>query len=172
MYQKNDLCNRCGKKLKQKEHPPWWSPKPLQKYWYKVWYTCPTGHVFTNEVDKVYPGGVKIEFEPRQITLIKSDPIPKHHPSKRRKCWICKRRFLSTGGDELCDECIEKFGEQKIKAEPKAAFTKTALTAKERAVRNSGNRPWLEKLRKAHKQNDPVEKHCQSRAIRKQMERY
>lgn len=168
-YSDNDPCHHCEHPIKLRRHLPSWKPKPNQQFWFKVWYACKNSHIYTNESDKVHRNQAKVEG-PVQPTLMKSKPGPLKHEPRRRKCWICKHRFRSYDGDELCDACIEKFGEQKVKASPRASIIKSAQTASERAKSRAGTRAWLQNLRIAHKKSDRVEKHCQSRAIRRQME--
>lgn len=138
----------CDAWLKSRHHSPSWKPKPSAKYWYSVYYVCKRSHVHYNESDKVYPNQARmVSTQLIQPLLIKTKPVLTEYESRRRKCWICRHRFLSENGNEMCPECISKRGEQKVKAEPKAVLVKTPMTASEKARANSTKRPWLNRLR-------------------------
>lgn len=160
IYSDNMPCTskNCDSWLKVRRRPANWKPDRAFKYQYAVWYVCGHGHSHFNDCDKRYPEQSKpkglfgdiVDVPSVQPVLIKQPkPKPTTYESRRRKCWICRHRFLSENGNETCPECISKRGEQKVKAEPKPLLTKTPMTASEKARANSTKRPWLQRLRAA-----------------------
>lgn len=151
IYSDNMPCTskNCDSWLKVRRRSANWKPDRAFKYQYAIWYVCGHGHSHFNDCDKRYPEQPKGLFaaieKPVQPLLIKAKPVT--YESRRRKCWICRSRFLSENGNEMCPECISKRGEQKVKAEPKAVLVKTPMTASEKAKVNSTKRPWLNRLR-------------------------